>query len=124
MSAIDSAVSVRIVGLALRHLDGDRPDDVRHLALQVTDAGLARVLLDDRRERLVVDSLICCVVEAVLGDLLGHQVALGDLQLLLAGVAGDLEHLHAVEQRRAGSVSSMFAVAMKMTFERSKVTSR
>ena len=40
----------------------------------------------------------------MLGDLLRHQVALGDLQLLLAGVAGDLQHLHAVEQRRGDRI--------------------
>ena len=40
----------------------------------------------------------------MLGELLRHQVALGDLQLLLAGVAGDLQHLHAVAQRRRDRV--------------------
>ena len=44
------------------------------------------------------------VGQPVLGDLLRHQVALGDLQLLLAGVAGDLEHLHAVQQRRRDGI--------------------
>jgi len=49
--------------------------------------------------RLSSSKLILPLVQAVLGDLLGHQVALGDLQLLLAGVARNLQHLHAVEQR-------------------------
>jgi hypothetical protein len=62
-------------------------------------------------------------LEAVALDLARHEVALGDLELLLLGVARDLDDLHAVAQR-PGIVSSVFAVAMNITFERSSGTSR
>ena len=42
--------------------------------------------------------------EAVLLDLARHQVALGDLELLLLGVARELDHLHPVAQRRRDRV--------------------
>ena len=61
--------------------------------------GLARVALDDLAQR-VVGELDLGPAEAVLLDLARHQVALGDLELLLLGVAGELDHLHAVAQRR------------------------
>ena len=56
-------------------------------------------------------------------DLARHEVALGDLELLLLGVARELDDLHAVAQR-AGIVSSVLAVVMNMTFDRSNGTSR
>ena len=39
-------------------------------------------------------------LQAVLLDLLGHQEPPRDLQLLVIGVAGDLNHFHPVHQRR------------------------
>ena len=42
-------------------------------------------------------------VEPVLGDLPWHEVALRDPELLLLGVAGELDHVHPVEQRPVGS---------------------
>ena len=47
-------------------------------------------------------------------DLARDEVALGDLELLLLRVAGELDDLHAVAQR-PGIVSSLFAVVMNMT---------
>ena len=42
---------------------------------------------------------ICDFAQPVALDLARHQVALGDLELLLLGVAGELDDLHAVAQR-------------------------
>ena len=95
----------RALGLALalgelaRDLAADRAD----LALEVAHAGLARVALDDLAQRLVGE-LELRLHQAVLLDLPRHQVALGDLELLLLGVAGQLDHLHPVAQRRRDRV--------------------
>ena len=77
-----------------RDLAADRVD----LALEAADARFARVALDDRGVRLVQE---CDVLggEAVPLDRLGAEEPLGDLDLLLLGVAGELQHFHAVAQR-------------------------
>ena len=71
---------------AFGHLAGDLAADRGDLALQVAHAGLPGVVRDDRLERPVgeVDEL---GRQAVLLDLLGDEVAAGDLELLLLGVA-------------------------------------
>src|SRR6185437_16794137 len=73
------------------HLAADRPD----LALELPHAGLTRVVGDDYLERRVAE---CNPAgrEPVALDLARHQVALGDLELLLLGIAGELDHLHPV----------------------------
>src|SRR5207237_558684 len=73
----------RPLGVLARHLAADRTD----LALQAAHAGLARVALDDQPQRLL-GYLDLAAGEPVPLDLAGHQVPLGDLQLLLLGVAG------------------------------------
>jgi hypothetical protein len=55
--------------------------------------------------------------------LLVDQVIGRDLQLLFLGVAGDLEHFHAVAQRGRNRVEHV-GVVMKSTSERSNGTSR
>ena len=85
------------VGQAFRHLDCDGAADVGDLAFQVAHARFARVLLDDGDDGFLVEADLG-FSQAVLGDLFGHQVPLGDLQLLLARVARELQHLHAVAQ--------------------------
>ena len=59
--------------------------------------------MDDLLDRLVGD-LQLLAADAVLAELLGHQVVLRDRQLLDRGVAGQLHHLHAIEQRLADRV--------------------
>ena len=61
--------------------------------------------------------------EAVLLDLPGHQVALRDVELLVQRVAGEADHLHPVLSA-GGTVSSVFAVVMNITSERSNSRSR
>ncbi len=83
---------------ALGEAHGDPPEHAADLPLQVAAAGLPRVAADDRPERAVGDR---CVLggEAVGGELPADQVALGDLQLFILGVARQLDHFHAVAQR-------------------------
>ena len=78
-------------------LAGDLAADRRNLALEVSDAGLARVAVDDRLDRLVGEGDVL-LREAQVLDGLGREEALGDLDLLELGVAGELQHFHAVPQ--------------------------
>src|SRR5207302_4908218 len=71
--------------------------DVRESPLEVPDAGLARVLTDDQPQRPVGDR-DAVAAESVGFELLRHEVALADPELLVVGVAGELDHVHAVEQ--------------------------
>ena len=78
-----------------RRLAQQRGDE----ALQIANAGLAGVVVHHALQRLVVD----CDLgrgEPVRLELARHQVPPRDLQLVAPGVAGQLDHLHAVEQRR------------------------
>src|SRR5262249_41631877 len=88
-----------VLGDAARDLAADRAD----LALEARHAGLPRVLLDDPPQRLVADR-DPRLAQAVALDLAWHQVALGDLELFLLGVARDLNDLHAVAQRTRNRV--------------------
>ena len=59
--------------------------------------GLAGVERDDLLDRPVGD-LDELGIQGVLGDLLGDEVLLGDLELLLLGVAGELQDFHPVAE--------------------------
>ena len=69
-----------------------------NLPLQQTHAGFPGVAADHQPQRAVTDAQLLGR-KAVGLELLGDQVALGDLHLLLVGVAGELDDLHAVQQR-------------------------
>jgi hypothetical protein len=94
--------------LALDDLDGDAADDRADLALEVTDAGLVGVAVDQLEQGVVgegdLDGLLLALVEAVLADLLGQQEAAGDRQRLLAGVAREAQDLEAVLEGRRDRV--------------------
>ena len=93
------------------------------LALEVTHAGLARVAVDDLGDGASSVTSTCSAVEAVLLELLGHEELARDVALLVARVARQLDDLEAIAS--AGGIgSSMFAVAMNITFDRSNGTSR
>src|ERR1019366_1721610 len=92
--------------VALGDLDGHAADDARHLPLERPDGRFARVEVDDQIDRLVGD------VELLLGDpvlfeLLRDEVPPGDRELLATRVAGDLEDLHAVAERRRDRVGDV-----------------
>src|SRR6185503_16908333 len=85
--------------LAFRDLHRDAADDARELALEVADAGFARVAVDDRLDRFALD-LELLLLDAVLLELLRDQVIDRDVELLAPRIAGDLDDLHAVPERR------------------------
>ena len=68
------------------------------LALQRADAGFAGVVGDDGAEG-IVPQLQLVGAEAVLLALAGQQMVTGDVELLLVGVAAQLDDLHTVQQR-------------------------
>src|SRR5438067_1007936 len=67
-------------------------------ALEVAHAGLACVVADDGAQGLVGNGGFLGTQPVGL-ELPFNQVALGDLELLLLGVARELDDLHAVAQR-------------------------
>ena len=73
--------------------------DRREVALEVAQARFARIAVRDERQRLVGE-LDVLVGDAVLLEQPRQQVAPRDLDFLLDRVAGDLDDLHAVAQRR------------------------
>ena len=93
--AVDGFLEAGALGHDLAgHLAADRRD----LALEVADAGFARVALDQRANRLFLDDDVGGGQPRPF-DGLGGQEALGDLDLLFLGVARQLQHFHAVAQR-------------------------
>ena len=68
------------------------------LPLQGAHARLADIVVNQVVQRLVIDAA-AAAVEAVALNLFWHQIALGNLELFLAGIAGQLDDLHAVVQR-------------------------
>src|SRR5438876_2914177 len=87
------------LGLALGDRARDLAVDRADLPLEVADAGLARVLADEPEERVVAHHQLA-FLEAVLLQLLRQEEALRDMHLLVLGVAGEPDDLHAVAERR------------------------
>ena len=79
-------------------LPGHLPGQPADLPLELADARLAGVAGDHLGERLVGDRELLRR-DPVLRELPGDEVLPGDLPLLPLGVAGELHHLHPVEQR-------------------------
>ena len=73
------------------------PADPGQLAFQNADAGLPGVGGDHLPDG-PVGHLQLGFLQAVALHLLGQEVALGDLELLLVGVAGQFNDLHPVQQ--------------------------
>jgi hypothetical protein len=85
-------------GLAGGDLPRDFPRDGADLPLELADARLARVLADDRRDRVVGERDVLAGEPRLL-DLARDEVFLGDLRLFLFRVARELHDFHAVEKR-------------------------
>ena len=98
-----SRVSVDGLLLPFGPAPRDLPDERRDLALEIADTRLARVAANDEPDRLVGK---CHHLrrQPVIGDLLGDEVLLRDLELLLFRIARQLEHFHSVAQRRRNRV--------------------
>ena len=73
--------------------------DLGDLAFQRAHAGLAGVEAQDVADHRLGD-LQLALFQAIVADLLGQQVALGNGDLLVLGVAGQADDLHPVQQRR------------------------
>ena len=85
--------------LADRDLPGNLAADGCDFAFEVPQSGFLRVLIDDGAHA-VVGELDLALRQPVLFDLFGNQMPLGDLQLFLFRVAGELDDFHAVAERR------------------------
>src|ERR1700691_2324933 len=72
--------------------------DIGEFALEIPDAGLARVVADEILQRVVGDRPFRRL-KAMRLDLFRYQVAPRDLDLFVLGVAGNADDLHAVHQR-------------------------
>src|SRR6266516_7655332 len=93
------AVDLDALGPLFGDLAGGLAAEVGDPALEVPNAGLARVLADDGEERLVADCQLL-VGQPVRLELLRYEVLARDPELLVFGVAREVDHVHAVEQRR------------------------
>ena len=82
-----------------RHLAGHLATDRTDIAFQVAQAGFTGVLGNNLADDVIVKTDML-VLQPVFLDLARHQIALGDLQLLLLGVAGQADNLHTVAQGR------------------------
>ena len=85
------------------HLARHFAADIADLALQVADAGLARVVADDLQNRVVGEDHVF-LAQSGLRALLLYQVLAGNFQLLRFGVALQPENLHAVLERGRNGV--------------------
>ena len=89
--------------VALRPTPSDLPAEGADLALQVPYAGLPGVAANQGADRRLGEGhLLAC--QAVVPYLLRDQMLDGDLQFLFLGVAGQLQHLHAVSERRRDGI--------------------
>ena len=77
------------------------------LALEVADAGFARVVIDDLVDAPCPVMSSCSVVRPCSSSCFGTRCCARDRELLVARVAGDLEDLHAVAERRRDRVGDV-----------------
>ena len=96
-------LDVHVFRLTTGDAHGGIAHDGADLALEIAAAGLPRVATHDRGERLVGEAQLLRL-EAVRPELALDQVAFGDLELFFLGVAGQLDHLHAIAQRAGHGV--------------------
>ena len=82
-----------------RHLRRHLAADLADLAFQLADARLARVVADHRAQRFRAKHDLF-LQQAVHRELARHQILLGDVQLVVLGIAIYGDDLHPVEQRR------------------------
>ena len=97
------AVDAQALDAALRDAHRDMAADRADMALEIAHAGLARVVANDRADGVFGD-LALLGLEAVGLELALDQIALRDFELLVLGVAGQLDHFHAVAHRSRNSV--------------------
>ena len=93
---------VRIRG----HLHGQDPAQRVDPLAQPAYAGFHRIIRDQRLQRGVLKGQLRLVDAHGLHGL-RHQMVFGDLQLLQRRIAGELDHLHAVQQRLGDGVGAV-----------------
>ena len=76
---------------------GGFPADIGYFALQISNAGFAGVFADDFQQRFIRE-LDLFRTQPVGFHLLPDQKSLGDFELFVFGIAGELDHFHAVLQ--------------------------
>ncbi len=91
---------------AFCHLHRDAANDTRDLTLEVTHPGLAGVVVDDRLDRRIFEC-DCRRFDAVLPQLLGHEMHARDIELFSPGVAGNFDDLHPVLERSWNGVADI-----------------
>ena len=89
-----------------RELHGDLAADRGDLALEVAQPGLARVAADHLPQHRLGEGHVSGA-QAVRLELLRHEVAARDLDLLLLGVSGEMDDLHAVPEGRLNRVENV-----------------
>ena len=87
-------------------LHGGFPAQSTDPPLQNPDAGLSGVAGDEGPDG-IVGELKLGLLQTVALALLGQQMLLGDLELLLIGIAGELNDLHPVQQRPGDSIGGI-----------------
>src|SRR5690606_7804115 len=92
-----------MLGLTFGNADRGVAQRLADLALEIPDTGLARIVLNNVAERRVVD-LGLLRREPVRLQLALHEIAAGDLQLLVLSVAREADDLHPVAQRSGDGV--------------------
>ena len=73
-------------------------DEIGNLALEITDTRFPRVAAHQKLQRIRRDRPFL-VVETMLLERVGNEMLAGDLGLLVLGVAGDTDDLHAIHER-------------------------
>ena len=93
-------------GLFFRHQHGHRSNHVGQFTLEVAHARLARVAVDNLADCGILENH-ALTAQAVLVQLLLDEELLGDVQLLFAGVARNLQHLKPIAQCRWNRVEDV-----------------
>ena len=97
---------VHTLHVAVYQLHSSLTAELAQLPLQHPDAGFPGIGRDDPADGVVADAQLG-LFQAVLLQLLGQQVLLGDLQLFLIGIAAQLDDLHPVQQGTGDGVQGV-----------------
>ena len=94
----DRAACAQMLAL-LGDVPGDLTTDRPDLSVQVAHACLSCVAPDNAARGFVLEAQFLNA-EGVGLELFGDQITPGDVDLLVVGIAGELENLHAVERKQ------------------------
>ena len=97
---------VHALHVAVYQLHSSLTAELAQLPLQHPDTGFLGIGRDDPADGVVADAQLG-LFQAVLLQLLGQQVLLGDLQLFLVGIAAQLDDLHPVQQGTGDGVQGV-----------------